>query len=51
MYLKYCGVFEEYAPKRLSLKYKIVLKGVPSSGTRVNSRWVEELWQEKAIGL
>jgi len=36
---------------RLSLKYKIVLKGIPSSRTRVGPEWVEELWQEKAIGL
>ena len=31
---------------RLSLKCKIVLKGGPSSGIRVN---IEELWQEETI--
>jgi len=31
---------------RLSLKHKMVLKGVPRGGTRVD---VEELWQEEAI--
>ena len=31
---------------RLSLKYKIVLKGIPSSGTGVD---IEELQQEEAI--
>ena len=33
------------------LKYKIILKNVPSGGTRVDFKWVEELQQEKAIGL
>ena len=33
------------------LKYKIILKNVPSGGTRVDSKWVKELQQEKAIGL
>ena len=36
---------------RLLLKCKIVLKGIPSSETRVNPEWVKELWQEKAIEL
>ena len=44
-------MFNRYILEKLLLKYKIVLKGIPSSGTRVDSKWVEELWQKKAIGL
>jgi len=36
---------------RLLLKCGIVLKGVPSGGTRVDPKWVKELQQEKAIEL
>jgi len=34
---------------RLLLKHKIVFKGVPSSGTRVDPEWIKECEQEKAI--
>jgi len=34
-------VFCGYIPVRLLLKHEIVLKDVPSSGTRVDSKWVE----------
>ena len=51
MYLKHHGTFGGYAPKRLLLKYGIILKGVLSSRTEVDSEWVEELQQKKAIGL
>ena len=34
---------------RLFLKCKIVLNNVPSSRTGVDSKWIEELQQEKAI--
>jgi len=51
MHLEYHGIFGRYALERLSLKYKIVLKSVPSSRTGVNSEWIKELQQEKAIGL
>jgi len=36
MYLEHCGAFGRYVSERLLLKYKIVLKGVPSSGTGVD---------------
>jgi len=37
--LEYCGVFGRYV--RLLLKHKMVLKGVPGSGTGID---IEELW-------
>ena len=51
MYLECCGEFSECIPERLSLKYKIVLKGVLSGETRIDSEQVKESQQEKAIGL
>ena len=47
--IEHCGVFGRYM--RLLLKCGIVLKGVPSGGTRVDPKWVKELQQEKAIEL
>jgi len=44
-------MFGEYILVMLLLKCEIVLKGVPSGRTRVDSKCIEELWQEKAIGL
>ena len=44
MHLGYYGIFSGYVLERLLLKYEIVLKGVLSSGTRIDSEWVEELW-------
>ena len=35
--LEYCEIFGRYVLTRL-LKYKIVLKGIPSSGTRVDPK-------------
>ena len=51
MDLKHYEIFKKYTIERLLLKYKIVLKDVPSSKTRVNFKWVKELWQKKAIEL
>ena len=44
IYLECYRVFGKSASVRLLLKHEIVLKGVPSSGTRVDSKWVKELW-------
>ena len=44
-------MFGRYALMRLSLKHEFILKDVPSSGTRADSKWIEELQWEKAIGL
>jgi len=44
-------VFDRYVLVRLSLKHEFILKDVPSSETRVDSKWIEELQWEKAIGL
>jgi len=43
MCLECCGAFGRYALERLLLKYKIVLKDIPSSETRVDPEWVEDL--------
>jgi len=51
MCLEHYEVFGRYVPERLSLKYKIVLKNVPSGGTGVDPEWVEELQWKKAIGF
>jgi len=51
MCLEHYGVFSRYVPERLSLKCKIVLKGIPSGETGVDPEWVEELQWEKAIGF
>jgi len=51
MYLEYYGIFGRYALTRLSLKYKIVLKSIPNSRTRVDPEWADKLQQEKAIGF
>jgi len=37
------SLFDECILERLLLKCEIVLKSIPSSGTRVNPEWVEEL--------
>jgi len=49
--LEHYRAFGEYSLARLLLKHKIILKSVPSSGTRVDPKWIEELYWEKAIGL
>jgi len=38
MHLKHHGAFGRYAPVRLLLKCKIMLKGAPSSGTEVDPK-------------
>jgi len=42
MCLECCGEFSGCVPERLSLKHKIVLKGVLSGGTRIDPESVEE---------
>ena len=44
IHLEYYRAFGKYTSARLLLKCEIILKGISSSETRVNSEWVKELW-------
>jgi len=37
MYFECYGTFGKYTPEMLLLKYEIILKDIPSGGTKINS--------------